>query len=508
MKKTTNIFLILLSFIFITVSCSEPKSYIEIEIIGTTDIHGYALDPKEEAIGYASIANYVEYLKEQGNNVILLDSGDYIQGAPIANFNKGLDVIQVMNAVGYDAATIGNHEFDFGDKNLLNLIEQASFPIVSANIRYKEQKPSFPEYASITLNDAKIAIIGITTPETYWKTATYNIENWSFIPPADAIKSLVIKLKKSHDLIVVLAHLGSEGKTTSTQLAQEIPEIDIILDGHDHKETPEGRFIGNTFIMNSGPYAKGLAQVSVKIENGSMLEVKGKIISVQDEVLSAGYILRPRAQEVQTLLKNLTENIQTTFNQVVFELPIFLDGERENVRRKETNLGNLIADSFRAQTNTEVAFINGGSIRTSLKPGLITFKDILSVIPFENTIVSINATGDQIKAALEHSLSTYPEANGGFLHVSGLTYTYDTSAPRYSRIVDVLINNEPIDPQKQYSIALSKFTATGGDNFIMLKQPVTTEFTSESDILVQYIQKHQEEAFEYINTQRSFDVHS
>jgi 5'-nucleotidase / UDP-sugar diphosphatase len=486
-------------------SSSGSKVSLDLEIISTNDLHGYALSPSETSIGYDRIANYVEFVKESHANVLLMDAGDYIQGSALTNLSKGSNAIKAMNAAGYDIATIGNHEFDFGGDHLIDLARVAQFPIVSANVQFGSTKP-FPAYHTFSLGDAKIAVIGMTTPETYWKTSPNSIVGWTFELPADSLRPLVERLRKDHDLIVVLAHLGNEGDYTSRQLAADVAGIDLILDGHDHTATPEGIRVGDTFIMNSGYHAAALAHTSIKIEDGKIQSISGRIYDVSAEELNAGYEMRPRAQEVQRLLAEIDNDSRAVLQEVVLTVPIALEGTRDIVRTSETNLGRLIADSMRSEAGTQLAMVNGGSIRTSIAPGDVTLERIWSVLPFNNTINSVMVTGEQLRQALEHGLSDYPTPSGGFPHVAGFTYSYNLSAPVGNRVVDIWIDGEPMDMQSHYSIAMASFLAAGGDGYTMLANPITGEFSSDSDTLIRYIEREGNQAFSIIGDSRSQNV--
>ncbi|NIZ19684.1 bifunctional metallophosphatase/5'-nucleotidase [Entomospira culicis] len=499
-------------------ACQKEKPSLVLEVISTTDVHGYALSPNEETIGYATIANYTEMVREAHPHVLLLDAGDYLQGSALTNLTEGADVIQVMNAMHYDAVTVGNHEFDFGWENLLQRQSEATFPLITANVQQVGVGSPFASHQTIEKGGVKIAIVGLTTPETSWKTSAQNVEGWQFLDPITTLTPLINQLKKEHAIIIVLAHLGEEGEYRASDLAHAIPAIDLIIDGHDHTPTitlgnaennftpSYGKRIGNTLIVNSGGNAQYLAHTTITLEKGKVVDISAKILNASDEELNAGYTMRPNAQQVVALLEEIHQRSQVILQQVVSYSPIYLDGTREVVRMQESALGRLIADSYRYEAQTDIALMNGGGIRTSIDAGDITLQDLLSVLPFNNTVVRIDLTGAEIRTALEHGLSQYPDANGAFIHGSGFTYSYDLSAPVGSRVVDIWIAETLIDPQATYSLALLNFLATGGDGFTMLDKPIVGEFSSDADILIRYIKAYPEEAFTLIEAPRSWQT--
>ncbi|NIZ19685.1 bifunctional metallophosphatase/5'-nucleotidase [Entomospira culicis] len=486
--------------------CSKQKASFELEIITTSNLSGQALTPSEENINYTTIANYKAFLQEEQENVLLFDLGDYIHGTAIANFDKGLNVVKVMNAVGYDAATIGNLEFNFGGAQLAILKSEADFPILVGNVRKRGEMESFPQYKSFTINGARIAVVGVTTPDIQWKVAQKNIEGWEVSDPIKVLKEIIPKLRKEHDFIILLSHLGDEGEITPAILAERVNGIDLIIDQHDPTIPAEGTVVGKTTILSGFIDAHGLLHTSIAVEKGNITAIVNRPLDLSAEELNAGYTLRESAQSVQVLLRNINRGFDDFLNTVLSFSSIYLDGTRESVRTSETNLGRLIADGLRADAGTQLAFMNGGGIRSSMNAGDITFGNILSVLPFDGDIVSIEVTGQDLKDALEHGLREYPEPNAGFPHVSGFTYSYNLSAPAGSRIVEIWIDEKPINLEATYTIALLDFLATGGDGYTMFKKPIIQTFSKEADAFTSYIRNGSEEIFTRVTQPRSWSA--
>ncbi|NIZ40218.1 bifunctional UDP-sugar hydrolase/5'-nucleotidase [Entomospira entomophila] len=506
MKKTFLFFATISLSLFLT-NCGKNKPTATIELISTSDLRGHALTPSEDHIGYTQITNYVEFLEENDSPVLLVDAGNYLQGSAVTNLNKGARVIEAMNIAGYDVAGIGHHEFDFGSAQLLALNKKASFDLVSANTRRNKGKDfPFISYHSTTIKDVRVAVVGITTPETAWKTAASNIIGWEFWDPIESLEPLIKQIKPNHDVIILLAHLDDEEKVTTTDIAKSIPEINVIIGGSEEVFQPRGRTVGKTFIINSGNDAQSLAHTSIHIENGVITRINGKVLHMTAEELHADYTLRPRAQKVHDLLQRIALETNDMLNQVILTIGHDLDGSRNAVRRGETNLGRLIADAFRVESGAQLAIMNGGGIRSSIPSGDVTFGNILDVLPFEDTLFSVKITGSNLKEALEHSLQLYPEENGAFLHISGFTYTFNPNAAVGERVKEIYINDQPINLDAEYSLALLGFLASGGDGFDMLKLPILGEYSNDADILIQYIKEHGKQMLADIEVPRIFVI--
>lgn len=486
--------LLMLAGLLVLLSCGQNNTAEwTLHLVHTNDIHGYALSPSETAIGYATIMNNVEARREEGKTVWLLDAGDIIQGTPLTNMDKGASTLAVMNLMGYTAAAVGNHEFDFGGDHFIELAKQADFPWLAANIEYEGKLP-FPPYIIKKENGTRIAIVGLATPETLWKTHPDNVKGFTFASPTETMQKLMPELKRRADVIIVLAHLGQEGDHTytSVELARTVPGIDLIIDGHDHTALPEGMLVNNTLIVNTGSHSRSLGFVELTIRNKQVQSITAKINDVSAEELNAGYILRPQAQKVLNLLTDIRLHGEVQMNTVVLTNPTFLSGSRDVVRTSDAHLGRLIADAMRAESRADVAFMNAGGIRADLPAGEVTYGDLLSILPFSNLIYTIHATGSQIKEALEWGVSRLPEANGGFLQVSGITFDVNPTAPSNTRVSNIMVGNAPINLTQTYLVAAPDFITAGGDGFTMLQLPILTQLEIISASLLRYMQQNPE----------------
>ena len=477
-------------------------------IMHTNDMHGRMdADLKNNTLGVAKLKTY----KDQIQPTLMVDAGDAFQGLPLSNYRQGLDMAAAMNAVGYDAMTVGNYEFDFGYDVAMAYKNALNFPIVSANV-YKDGARSFEPYTIVEKAGRKYAIIGLTTPETATKTHPDNVEGVTFTDPIPEAKELLMELKGKADSYVFLSHLGVD-ETTPTKwrsdtLAKSLSEDPafsdfdmVILDGHSHTALKEGLRFGNVLLAQTGNYLNNVGIVKADFgKNPSSLNA-----SLTPAASLAELVPDPTVQAiVETAKTNFAEG---TSEVVIPYNPFTLNGERDNVRTRETNLGNLISDALYDYGQTgfahpsDFAVINGGGIRASLLQGPVTKGDVIAVLPFGNIISQVAATGDQVYQLFEHSLRSMPRtdkegkvilddnglpalgANGGFLQASESIRVYYDSTKKGAdpeaktageRILRVELLNkqtgkyEPLDKKKTYYVTTNDFLAAGGDGFTML----------------------------------------
>lgn len=499
----------------------------KLTIMHTNDMHGRMLpDSKNNALGLAKLKTY----KKQVNPTLMVDSGDAFQGLPISNYSKGFDMAKAMNEVGYDAMTFGNHEFDFGYDVAMQYKEKLNFPIVSANI-YKDGVRSFDPYTIVEKNGKKYAIIGLTTPETATKTHPNNVKGVTFKDPIPEAKAVLAELKGQADAYVFLTHLGID-ETTPTQwrgdtLAKTLSEDPdfananiVVLDGHSHSELPAGKQFGKVMLAQTGNHLNNVGLVEAKFSDP---------VAIKASLASASSLADLEEDvAVKAIVDQAEANFKEGTSEVIMENnPYLLNGERDNVRARETNLGNLISDALSDYGQTgfanksDFAVINGGGIRANIPAGKVTKGDVISVLPFGNIISQVAATGDQVYAMFEHSLRSLPKtdeagqvildenglpalgANGGFLQTSeSIKVYYDSNKkganPEAStageRILRVKILNETtgkyedLKRDKTYYVTTNDFLAAGGDGFTMLGGS-REEGPSMDEIVIDYLRE-------------------
>lgn len=494
----------------------------EFTILHTNDMHGrmapeYNADKTvQNTIGMAKLKTF----KNKEMPTLMLDAGDAVQGLPLSNFSKGDDMVKAMNAVGYDAMAVGNHEFDFSYEQAMSYKDKLNFPILAANI-YKDGVRSFQPYTHIEKDGWDFLVIGLTTPETYTKTHPNNIKGVDFEDPIPEAKKSILEAKAEYvnvdfDQIIFVTHLGIDGSTPekwrSTGVAKALnDDIDLkeenimFVDGHSHTPMPEGREEGRVKVVQAGDHMKYVGKVDVKQEESESI-YNAKLIPAKD------FITIEEDPEVKAIVDNAIKNFDDVNKEVlVKDNPYLLNGVNANVRTRETNLGNLLADGIYhyAQTGfskpADFSIINGGGIRESLKVGDIIKGDVVTVLPFGNIISQVEIKGADIYKMFEVSVRSdvvkendqivldengLPKLgrNGGFLQISdSIRFYYDSNkqglvlnkegtgaTTEGERVFKVEMRNretgkfEAIDKEKVYYVATNDFLAAGGDGYYML----------------------------------------
>ena len=474
--------LILSSFSF---AFAEDAEITKITIIHTNDTHA-RLEGTSSELGFAKIATLVKEAKIANPNTLVLDAGDTLHGMPIVNISKGENAIKVLEAVGYDYMTLGNHDFNYGQGRLLELKDMSKVGMLSANILNEKGEYVFTPYVIKEVGGVKIGIFGLTTPETAYKTSPTNVEGLTFADSIEVSKKMVEELKDKTDVIIALAHIGLDESSvvTSKAIAEAVEGIDVIIDGHSHTLLETGNLVNNTntLIAQTGNYDQNLGYVNIEVRNGEVVNKTAELLKAE---AAANTVADP---DLTKLIDEIKVANQPVFDKVVAKTDIYLDGVRENVRTKETNLGNLSADAVRAAAGADVGLVNGGNIRVDIQPGDITFGKVAELFPFGNTVQVKKITGEDLLAVLELSVSGYPAAQGGFMHVSGLTFVFDPAQPVGSRVVEVTVGDKALDQAQEYTVAINDFLGIGGDGYEMFKKyTATAEFGTYEEIFADYL---------------------
>lgn len=471
---------------------SVQKDGVHITILHTNDMHArvQSTDDEGKTIGMDWLAGAIWAQKSADEDTLALDAGDTFHGLTFINLSRGSNMAMLMNLSGYDAMTPGNHDFNFGSQRLIELAGMLNFPVLSANLMDKDKTQYiFRPYKSYDFNGVKVAVIGLSTPETAYKTNPLNVKDVAFTDPVAVARELMPKLRASYDVVIGLMHMGIDKSSvvTTEQLVKAVPGFDIIIDGHSHTTLSKGMKVGNTLICQTGWHGQALGKVELVVKDhklrkaqASLLNRQGveKLAQMPDEGVAQAL------QEINTQVKMETET-------VVAESPRELTAAREIVRTQESELGNLAADALRQATGADVAVVNGGSLRTALPVGKITKGAVLDIFPFNNRGITLAVDGKTLKSMLELSVQYLPATFGGFLDVSGMTFTVDTKAPAGQRVSDVKVQGQPLAESKSYTVAVNDFTAAGGDGYDMLKgAQVQGEFGPLEDIFVEYLQKN------------------
>lgn len=478
---------------------NDHHARIEPVMNGTTPVHGGVSRRKTMIDALRKDA------KKNKQNHLLIDAGDVFQGTLYFTQYRGMADLEFYNAMEYDLVAVGNHEFDIGQQALADFISRANFPVLSANIKADRSSPLFgkitPWYVK-WLGDHPIGFIGVTTEET--AILSNPGAGVTFTSAVEAVRLGVADLRgRGVKKIIVLSHLGI---TEDRMLGRAVEGIQAIIGGHSH--TPMGAMISPPDA--SRPYPEVVPSPSGKPvviatdwEWGRWL---GDLTLGFDDHGDLTSVVAGHPMEVSPSIdpdKGFEKRIEVfrapidaLRKTVIGESSVALNGARADVRTKETNLGNLIADSTLMKTaaaGSQVAIVNGGGVRTSIPAGQVTLGQVLEVLPFGNTLVVMTVTGKQLWDALENGVSQVESAAGRFAQVGGMRYTWDSAAAVGKRIVSVEIgsgsNFKPIDLAASYRLVVNNFIATGGDGYSVLNQGTNRLDTGflDSDTMAEYI---------------------
>ncbi|MGE5653029.1 MAG: bifunctional metallophosphatase/5'-nucleotidase [Bacillota bacterium] len=455
-----------------------------ITIFHTNDTHSRVVEGSD-SIGFAKLASLINAYRSEHPNTLVLDAGDTFHGQTISTLVKGASIVEVMNAIGYDAMTPGNHDFNYGYEQLLELAKQATFPILSANVKKEDGSNLMTPYVIKEVDGIRVGIFGLSTPETTFKTNPLNVKGLTFADPVAEAKLMVAQLQGQVDVMIALAHIGLDttSEVTSAMIAKAVPEIDVIIDGHSHTVLKNGQLEGQTLIASTGQYDGNLGVVDLTFEGGKLVNKQAKLIAkaeTKDAVAN---------ENVTKIVSAITDAQKPILDQVIGSTPIKLEGTREVVRKGESNMGNLITDAMISITGADLAITNGGGIRASIEQGEITKGEVITVLPFGNYIVTKKVKGSDIKAALEMGTKGYPGLVGAFPHVSGMTYTIDTTRPAGNHIVSAMVKGQPLAMDREYLVATNDFMAIGGDGYTMFASyPIANEFPALDEALISHLQ--------------------
>ena len=474
------------------VFASVQKDGVHITILHTNDIHArvQSTDDEGKTIGMDWLAGAIWAQKGADEDTLALDAGDTFHGLTLINLSRGSNMAMLMNLSGFDAMTPGNHDFNFGSQRLIELASILNFPVLSANLMDKDKTQYiFRPYKSYDFNGVKVAVIGLSTPETAYKTNPFNVKDVAFTDPIAAAQELMPKLRASHDVVIGLMHMGLDKSSviTTEQLVKAVPGFDVIIDGHSHTTLPKGMKVGNTLICQTGRYGHALGKVELVVKDHKLRKAQASLLNRQ----GVEKLAKTPDEGVAQALQEINMQVKMETETVVAESPRELTAAREIVRTQESELGNLTADALRQATGADVAVVNGGNLRTSLPAGKITKGAVLDVFPFNNRVLTLAVDGKTLKSMLELSVQYLPAAFGGFLDVSGMTFTVDTKAPAGQRVSEVKVQGQPLAESKNYMVAVNDFTAFGGDGYEMLKgAQLKGDFGSLEDIFVECLQKN------------------
>ncbi|UWR85600.1 5'-nucleotidase/apyrase family protein [Phaeobacter inhibens] len=424
--------------------------------------------------GSARLVTALADARARSNNSILVDGGDQFQGSLYYTYYKGKVAAEMMNKLGYDGMTVGNHEFDDGPEVLRGFMDSVQFPVLMSNADVSGE-PTLADVLKkstvIERGGEKIGLIGLT-PEDTPDLASPG-KNITFTNPVDAVQGEVDRLTaEGVNKIIVLSH---SGYAVDQRVAAGTTGVDVIVGGHSNtylsntSEKAAGPYptmVNDVAIVQAYAYGKFLGELNVTFDDaGNVVEAVGEPLIMDGTVTEdEGTVAR---------IAELAKPLDEIRNKVVAESAEAVDGDRNNCRVQECQMGNLVADAMLDRVKDQgvsIAIANSGGIRASLEPGEVTMGEVLTVLPFQNTLSTFEITGEQVIAALENGVSQVEEIKGRFPQVAGLKFTWDpTIAPNEGRIQDVMVGEgdsfAPIDPAKTYVVVTNNYVRNGGDGY-------------------------------------------
>lgn len=505
---------------------------LRLDIMFSNDVHG-GIDRSQATFmnpdfppqlgGGATAATLIKQVRAMGGPKrasLLLDAGDFFQGRPVGTVTRGKAVIDYMNAIGYDAMTIGNHEYDIADTELIKTLADAEFPILSCNIierRTGKLVPYTQPYIILERMGVRIGIIGFTTTDTEKMSFPENIKNVDFVDEKEAVGKYVdiLRNQENVDVVIVLGHAGLPYDIESTylsrydakgnplqseryaawgwdaqEIAREVPGIDLIIGGHIHKGIPKPWIDphSHTMVIQGYAYGSNLGWFTLTIDpetktvSGYELPAlrEGMMITLFEDQ----FIPDPQISEA---IETQVAIAEQGMDEVVGSSAYYLS--RTNVDAQSL-MGNTITDAMRNEVKADFAFLNLGGVRADIKSGPVTYRDIFQVMPFDNMLVSFKCTGEFLRRIIE----TRVEGSRHGLVVSGVNVVYSKKRPNFDRVTSLRIGGEPWDPNKIYTCATTDFLLQGNAGLTLLTQVPQEDIINHQinlrDAIVNYFKQH------------------
>ncbi|MDT4896022.1 MAG: 5-nucleotidase / UDP-sugar diphosphatase [Acidobacteriota bacterium] len=435
---------------------------VRVTLLQLNDVYQISAVDKGTRGGLARVATLRKKIMEESPNTLFLLAGDTIAPSVASNIFKGQQMIAVWNMIGLDLAVLGNHEFDFGPDVLRERIKESRFAWLATNVIDKKNSKPFANTQPFIIREiggVKIGFFGLLTPDTAQFSSVG--PDVTFLNPCETARKIVPEMKaKGAQIVVAITHLSMREDKQVARCAS----LDVIIGGHEHEMLES--LSGRTPIFKWGADARDLGRIdlNIKLPTGELESIDWTSIPVTSEVND-----EPQSA---ALIADYERKVSADVDKPLGSTRVPLDARGEMNRSRETNLGSYIADAYRKAVNADVALFNGGSIRAGrvFSPGLLTKRDVMAILPYENPIVKIEVTGATLRAALEHGVSRSAEEKepGRFPQVSGVRFVFDARRAPGSRITSIEVNNQPLDDKKIYTLATNTFLVLkGGDGYTM-----------------------------------------
>ena len=463
LARRSALALALIVVVFLNASSQKTECNVRVTLLQVNDVYQFSPVDQNENGGLGRVLTLKKSIQKENPNTLFLLAGDTISPSVESITYKGAQMIEAWNTLGLDYATFGNHEFDFGPDVLKDRMRESKFGWIAANVIDTKTGKPFGGAAPFVIREfsgVKIGIFGLVLPET--KTTSRPGPDVEFRNPCDTAKKMVSELHdRGAKVVVALTHLSMREDKEVARCA----DVDLIIGGHEHTLLESHAGGAPIFKMTADARELGRFDLNISQSTGKLESIDWKVIEVNKDTAEAPEFTSVY-RKYSSLLTQLARRVGRT------NVP--LDARSEENRTRETNIGNFIADAFRKATTADVALMNGGSIRADelIPAGVLTVRNVLSILPFKNRLVKIEITGATLRAALEHGVSRSAEdaQPGGFPQVSGIQFSFDASRPPGSRIVDLKVNGRPLDEARKYTLTTTTFVGLdGGDGYTMLK---------------------------------------
>jgi 5'-nucleotidase len=465
----------------------SPRARSSLTILQINDV--YSTVPVDERGGLARVATIKRRLAQDGRTPLLLLAGDFLSPSVASSVFKGEQMISALNAAGLDFATLGNHEFDFGDQVLIDRMNEARWQWLVANVVDRETGAPIggaSPYVVRTFGTFKVGFIGLclTTSEISRDKLTRSRLIDPFVAAAQYIPAMK---REGAQVIVALTHLTF---ADDRRLVQRFPDIDIVVGGHEHY--PITALEGRTLISKAGTEAQWVARIDLA---ATQTVRAGKSTRPQ---IHRFFELMPVTADIPNdvntadVIEQFQTRLSAQLDTVVADLTVALDARSVKLRAGEQAIGNLFADAIRADVSAEAAITNSGSIRGDriYPAGVLTRRTLLAMHPFGNVVCKVELPGSVLVQALNNGVAKYPAAAGQFPQVSGLTFSFDAGAPVGHRVRDVRINGEPIEAARHYTVAVPDYILKGGDSYSMLARQRVLVGPEAGNLLVNVVEKY------------------
>lgn len=452
MKRAPRILLILLTLLITLPALAAPK---HVTILHFNDFHGHLEPDVEDGVargGAARIATIVSDIEKEnrarGWETFVLFGGDAFTGTLISSEFRGAAEFDFLNMLGLDAFVVGNHEFDNGLPRFQELIAEVKYPIVSANISWRaNDERMMPATALLTKDDVTLALLGLTTEETAVSTHPSNVRDLRFSDAIKEAKREMRRLKKLSPFRIALTHLGVEG---DIRLAKKVRGFIAVIGGHDHVSPDEYcRLVRRVPVCQTPPNGCFIGRLDFSIDEKKIDYLGSQLIPVTADVTED--------RAVKRMIAHYTRKLSKSFDRVIARSAETLTPSRE----QRTRLGTLVAEAMRSKTGAEVAFVNSGGIRAPLKSGPVRVRDVLTILPFRNRLITFDVTGAQLETILAHGIE---HGGGAFPQVAGIDYEIVDDRP-----TGITIEGRPMERKRTYRAVTVDFLVDGGDGYGMLK---------------------------------------